>query len=66
MENLISQKAANVLDLLEKIDSVNEMIAIHEDDPFMKNQYVYRKELFVKELAHQLSEYQIAPKDLAA
>lgn len=66
MEELISQKAADVLDLLEKIESVNEMISLHEDDSFMKDQYVYRKGLFVKELVSQLGAFQIAPQDLAA
>ena len=66
MEDLISEKAVKVLDLLEQIESVNEMIKVHEDDPFMRDQYVYRKEQFVKELVLQLREYNIKPKDLAA
>ncbi len=66
MEALISEKAARVLDLLEQIDSVNDMINLHEDDQFMKNQYVYRKEEFVKELVGQLREYRIEKKDLVA
>ena len=66
MEGVISEKAAKILDLLEQIDSVNQMIVIHEGDPFMQEQYIYRKEGFVKLLGDQLSEYQIKPEDLAA
>ena len=66
MEELISGKAAKILDLLEQIESVNEMISLHENDVFMKEQFVYRKEEFIKELANQLAAYKIAPEDLAA
>lgn len=66
MEEVISEKAARILDLLEQIEAVNEMISIHEDDPFMKDQYLYRKEQFIKELVFQLGEYEIKPEDLAA
>ena len=66
MEGVISEKAAKILDLLEQIDSVNQMIVIHEGDSFMQEQYVYRKEGFAKLLGVQLSEYQIEPEDLAA
>ena len=66
MEELISEKAAIVLDVLEKIESVNEMISIHGDDPFMKDQYIHRKGGFIKELVDQLGEFEIGPEDLAA
>ena len=66
MEGVISDKAAKVLDLLEQIESVNEMIKVHESDPFMKDQYVYRKEGFVKELVEELGQFQISPEDLVA
>lgn len=66
MEGVISDKAAKVLDLLEQIESVNEMIKVHEGDPFMKDQYVYRKEGFVKELVEELGQFQISPEDLVA
>jgi hypothetical protein len=66
MEEVISEKAARVLDLLEQIEAVNEMISLHEDDSFMKDQYVYRKEEFIKELVIQLGEYNIEKEDLAA
>lgn len=66
MEEVISEKAARVLDLLEQIDAVNEMISLHEGDSFMKDQYVYRKEEFIKELVIQLGEYRIEKEDLAA
>jgi len=66
MEDLISERAAKILDLLEQIESVNEMIALHSDDEFMQNQYKYRKSEFVKELVQHLSEYKIQPEDLAA
>ncbi|MEM9985402.1 MAG: hypothetical protein AAF804_09930 [Bacteroidota bacterium] len=66
MESLISEKAARVLDLLEQIESVNEMIHKHEGDTFMQGQYQYRKQLFVQELAGKLKEFDIHPQDLAA
>lgn len=43
MEGVINEKAAKILDLLEQIDSVNQMIVMHEGDSFMQEQYVYRK-----------------------
>ena len=66
MESLISEKAARVLDLLEQIESVNEMIHTHEGDAFMQEQYQYRKKLFIQELAGKLKEFEIQPRDLAA
>lgn len=66
MAEVISEKAARVLDLLEQIDAVNEMIELHEDDAFMLDQYIYRKEEFVKELVVQLGAFNIEKDDLAA
>lgn len=66
MEGIISERAAKILDLLEQIDSVNQMIVMHEGDSFMREQYIYRKNEFVKSLGVQLSEYKIEPEDLAA
>lgn len=66
MEEIISEKAARVLDLLEQIDEVNKMIEFHKDDSFMKDQYIYQKEGFVKELVDQLGKYSIEKEDLAA
>ena len=66
MEKLISESAAMILDLLEQIESVNEMIVLHSDDSFMLEQYKYRKDQFVKELAELLSGYGVQPEDLAA
>lgn len=67
MEDLISKEAAKILDLLEQIQSVNEMIELHEKDAFMQDQYKYRKEQFVKELVLLLGEsYKIGLGDLAA
>ncbi len=67
MKDLISEKTAKILDLLEQIESVNEMIVMHEDDAFMHDQYKYRKEELVKELVVLLlDEYSIDPEDLAA
>ncbi len=50
-----------VLDLLEQIESVNEMTSLHSDDEFMQKQYKYRRSEFVKELAKYLSECKIQP-----
>jgi len=66
MEAIISEKATRILNLLEQIDAVNDMINLHKDDEFMKDQYVYRKEEFVKELVTQLREYRIGKADLVA
>ena len=66
MESVISEKAARILDLLEQIEAVNEMLELHSDDPFMKDQYEYRKSNFIKELVEHLGEYQIGPSDLVA
>ncbi len=66
MAEVISEKAARVLDLLEQIDAVNEMIELHKDDAFMRDQYIYRKEEFVKDLVIQLGAFRIEKDDLAA
>jgi hypothetical protein len=66
MEELISEKAARVLDLLEQIDAVNQMIKLHHGDPFMQKQYQHRKDQFVQELAAGLKEFEVRPQDLAA
>ncbi len=66
MQEKVNEKAARVLDLLEQIESVNEMIAAHEGDSFMQDQYIFRKEEFVKALGVQLSEFKIELSDLAA
>jgi len=66
MEEIISEKAARVLDLLEQIEAVNQMINLHKDDLFMRNQYAYRKEEFIKELTIQLGEFNITKEELAA
>jgi len=66
MEELISEKAARVVDLLEQIEAVNDMINLHKDDLFMRDQYAYRKEEFIKELVMKLGEFNIAKEDLAA
>lgn len=65
MAPLISKKAARVLDLLEQIESVNEMLHPHTDDPFMQDQYIFRKQQFIQELAEILKEFEIEPRDLA-
>ena len=66
--NIVSEKIAQVTDLLEQIESVNEMIALHSkaDDDFMLKQYQHRKEQFVKELKVVLADFGIESGDLAA
>ena len=66
MEELISEKAAAVLDLLEQIESVNEMIELHANNEFMRKQYDYRKQQFVKDLVAYLGQFEIKREDLAA
>jgi hypothetical protein len=60
------KKAANILNLLEQIESVNQMIKLHQHDPFMRKQYQYRKDQFVRELAEGLKDFEVLPQDLAA
>jgi len=66
--NVVSEKIAQVTDLLEQIESVNEMINLHSkaDDDFMLKQYQHRKEQFIKELSVLLAEFGIKSGDLAA
>ena len=66
MEQLINEKTAIVLDLLEQIEAVNKMIHLHTDDLFMKEQYIARKNEFIKKLVAQLGKFDIELKDLAA
>ncbi|MEL6592640.1 MAG: hypothetical protein AAFQ87_06405 [Bacteroidota bacterium] len=66
MEKLISEKMAQVLDLLEQIEATNKMIKTHEGDSFMEEQYQLRKNQFVSRLAESLREFDIHPQDLAA
>ncbi|MEM8525475.1 MAG: hypothetical protein AAGG68_12615 [Bacteroidota bacterium] len=62
---IISQNAADALDLLEQIEAVNEMIELHIDDEFMREQYEYRKRSFVKDLVELLAAFKIDRTDLA-
>jgi len=66
--NVVSEKIAQVTDLLEQIEAVNEMIDLHRkaDDDFMLKQYQHRKEKFVKELKESLVDFGIKSGDLAA
>jgi len=61
-------RIVNVIELLQKIEDVNRMIKIHQDDEddFMLSQYQYRKEEFLKSLKKILLEFDISPADLAA
>ena len=66
--NVVSEKIAQVTDLLEQIESVNEMINLHSkaDDDFMLKQYQHRKGQFIKELSVLLADFGIVLEDLAA
>lgn len=66
MDQVISEKAAKVLDLLEQLESVNRMIAQHQGDSFMREQYVYKKQQIAIELGGCLKDFEISPQDLAA
>jgi hypothetical protein len=66
MDKVISEKSAEVLDILEQLESVNNMIDIHHDDDFMRDQYEYRKKELVKNLLEKLKAYKLDIKDLAA
>ena len=66
MENAISEKSAEVLDVLEQLESVNKMIELHRDDRFMREQYEYRKEELAAQLIEKLKAYQVNVKNTAA
>jgi len=66
MATLISEKSVKVLDALENIESLNEMLRIHQDDDFMLQQYNYRKEGYLKLLQEYLQAFEINLSDLAA
>ncbi|MEM6265427.1 MAG: hypothetical protein AAGI38_23195 [Bacteroidota bacterium] len=66
MEPIISEKTAQVLDILEQIESVNKMIATHKGDSFMQNQYTYKKQQLIQQLTNKLKAFDINPSDLAA
>jgi len=57
-------------DLLEQIQSVDEMIALHaekqDEQDLMLIQYQYRRTSFLKELREVLLALNIQPADLAA
>ena len=66
MEDFISEKSAEVLDILEQIESVNKMIEVHLDDDFMREQYEYRKKELAGQLVEKLNAYEIDVKNTAA
>ena len=66
MEDFISEKSAEVLDILEQIESVNKMIEVHLDDDFMREQYEYRKKELAGQLVEKLNAYKIDVKNTAA
>ena len=66
MENTISEKSAEVLGVLEQIESVNKMIELHRDDRFMREQYEYRKEELSVQLIEKLKAYQVNVENKAA
>jgi len=41
-------------DLIEQIDAVNKMVELHQGDDFMQEQYVYRRNVFLKQLISEL------------
>ena len=72
MENIKikDERIARISDLLEQIQSVDEMISLHEDkgdqEDLMLIQYKYRREQFLGELKERLQELNINPADLIA
>ncbi len=56
MKDSISKKSAEILDILEQIESVNKMIDLHLDDDFMQEQYGYRKRELTQTLVKKLEE----------
>lgn len=41
-------------DLIEQIEKVNKMVELHQGDHFMQEQYVYRRNVFLKQLIAEL------------
>ncbi|MGD1842962.1 MAG: hypothetical protein ACFB0B_19025 [Thermonemataceae bacterium] len=66
MKDIVSERAATILDLLEQIEATNQMVTLHKEDTFMRDQYLYRKEVLIKEFVQQLKAFNISPDDLAA
>ncbi|MEN0003350.1 MAG: hypothetical protein AAF798_04380 [Bacteroidota bacterium] len=61
-DNLISESAARVIDILEQLERLNQMIELHANgsgDSFMVNQYSDLKNRFLEELKELLSEYDV-------
>lgn len=67
---IIDNKIIQTADILAQLQSVDEMIQLHQqkgdDKDIMLIQYQYRRENFLKELSQLLIELNIAPADLAA
>ncbi|MEM9936092.1 MAG: hypothetical protein AAF824_20865 [Bacteroidota bacterium] len=66
MDQIISEKAASVLDFLEQLEAINKMISQHQDDTFMREQYIHKKKQIALELEGCLEYFDMSPKDLAA
>ena len=66
----MDKRITRATDLLEQIQSVDKMIALHQQkgdsEDVMLLQYQYRREKFLKELKIILEELNIKPGDLAA
>ncbi len=61
---IANERAIRVIDLLEQIQSVDQMIELHQEDAFMRDQYQHRRDQFTQELGQILSEYKIKPSQL--
>lgn len=58
----VSASAARISDILEQIKSLNEMIALHQQNKrssLMLNQYTEMKADFMQELKGLMKEYQL-------
>lgn len=66
MQAVLNEKSARVLDILQQIEALNEILQVHHDDAFMREQYEERKAGFAKQLGEVLSHYKIDPGDFAA
>ena len=66
MKDATNQRSLAVLDVLEQIESVNEMIIIHHDDDFMREQYERRKKELTAQLLEKLKAYNVSIGEVAA
>lgn len=64
----VDERIARVGDILEQLQDVSHMIALHRnrEDKIMLKQYEYRRSKFLAELRELLYSFEVTAADLAA